>query len=359
MSKMAGGELGEERQGGVLEREQSHYVDCYTGAFGIGTPFGLDAYTEVIAPSFDYALAEGVTPEAFHARTRVVFLPDVTVSYAAGSASRFNRSARTIAAQGTDQILVICYCSGYFDLEIGGETHRVEAGDLAFIDLEQEVTIHSFGVETLSLALNRTVLADSLGQRGSLHGYTRRADAVTRLFESMVETVIATGPTILRIDAEQVSALMVQLVRSVLRGVRDVGPGPGPVSRAMVERYIDDHLLDAGLGVGQLCAAFGLGRSSLYRLFKGAGGVAGAIQRRRLLYAYSALRRGGVARVSQLAHRLGYGAAGFSRAFRDFYGVSPREVLASGGRGLGDGESTAVPLLVSRVPLGYLELVRG
>ncbi|WP_163099763.1 helix-turn-helix transcriptional regulator, partial [Acinetobacter baumannii] len=76
---------------------------------------------------------------------------------------------------------------------------------------------------------------------------------------------------------------------------------------------------------------FGITRSTLYRLFEPVGGVSTYITERRLHYAFRQIA-GGVEphqRISQLAFALGFShPSAFTRAFKDFFGISPRDVRA-------------------------------
>ncbi|MGL1701339.1 hypothetical protein ACSTHI_23345, partial [Vibrio parahaemolyticus] len=81
-----------------------------------------------------------------------------TVSRTSSTASRFTRTTQSIAAHGTDQILVVCYTSGHFDMTVADRTTRVEVGELAFIDLSQQIVIEAPAVENVSLAVSRRKL---------------------------------------------------------------------------------------------------------------------------------------------------------------------------------------------------------
>ncbi|MGH6761987.1 MAG: helix-turn-helix domain-containing protein [Phyllobacterium sp.] len=80
----------------------------------------------------------------------------------------------------------------------------------------------------------------------------------------------------------------------------------------------------------ELCRLLGISRSSLYRLFERLGGVTHYIQRQRLLHARSLLADPSntmpIFRIAENA--CFYDASSFSRAFKQEFGVNPRDIRA-------------------------------
>jgi hypothetical protein len=56
-----------------------------------------------------------------------------------------------------------------------------------------------------------------------------------------------------------------------------------------IKRYIEQHLASPELSPASICAAFGLSRATLYRLFEPLGGIASSIRERRLARTYAEL----------------------------------------------------------------------
>ena len=84
--------------------------------------------------------------------------------------------------------------------------------------------------------------------------------------------------------------------------------------------------------VGQVAAAVGVSRSSLYRAFADMGGVQTYLRHRRLDRLYAALRSGEArpATLGDLVRRNGFSSvARFEREFRDRFGFPPAEVAPS------------------------------
>jgi AraC-like DNA-binding protein len=103
-----------------------------------------------------------------------------------------------------------------------------------------------------------------------------------------------------------------------------------------IRRYIDRNLAAPELGVDMIARNFGLSRASLYRLFEPIGGISGYIRKQRLGRAFQEITTAKKAdhRIGPIAYRLGFANINsFNRAFRDRYGVSPREARAKARQG--------------------------
>ena len=92
-------------------------------------------------------------------------------------------------------------------------------------------------------------------------------------------------------------------------------------------RLIDGRLTDRNLTSEMLCAALGVSRSRLYRLFEPLGGIASYIRKQRLLRTRDALSDIADTRsISRIAEQWGFvDASAYSRTFRHEFGISPKE----------------------------------
>lgn len=101
--------------------------------------------------------------------------------------------------------------------------------------------------------------------------------------------------------------------------------------REKARQIVERHLRDPSLGPATLCREMGMSRSQLYRLLHDEGGITHFIQRRRLLRSYAELsdptdRRS----IAEIAETLCFpDASSFSRAFRQEFGMPPRDVRAA------------------------------
>jgi hypothetical protein len=93
----------------VPETDRSGLITCYEGEFAASDAHSAMAYATVLMAAFDFEIPSAAASEPFAASTELFLLPELTVTWAKITASRFTRTIRTIAARGTDQILVVCY----------------------------------------------------------------------------------------------------------------------------------------------------------------------------------------------------------------------------------------------------------
>jgi len=101
--------------------------------------------------------------------------------------------------------------------------------------------------------------------------------------------------------------------------------------REKVRQFIDMNLRDPALDATQLCRQVGMSRTQLYRLFHDDGGVARYIRHRRLLRGYADLSdTSNNASINTIADALCFeDASSFSRAFKQEFGLNPRDVRAA------------------------------
>lgn len=337
---------------------ETAFVECYEADFPLGGPDGPEGFAGIMVSTFDFDVPDFARDEPFAASAKIVLLPDVAVSSATATSGRFTRSVKAAAALGTDQILVVCYTSGHFDMTIDGETRRVEAGELAFVDLSQEISVEAPRVENVSLALSRLRLEALVPSLDLAHGFVRPPDAMARLMRGAMEDVLAAGPTLPVVDARAVATAILQLAAGCLEPLsrRMVETGRNAVSVVAMKSFIEQHLLDPGLGPQALLTMFGVTRSTLYRLFEPLGGVSAYIAQRKLHHAFRLLSdtRFPRGRISKLATELGYSHPSvFTRAFKEAFGLSPKDVQALAGQS----REQEVQLLNSAAPLQYLKPV--
>ena len=335
-------------------------VACYSADFPEGGPHGPADFAKVIVSTFDFEVPDYAADEPFSASAEIVLLPDVTVSRASSTAGRYTRSVKAAAALGTDQILAVCYTSGHFDMTIEGKTQRVDAGEVAFIDLSREVVIEAPRVDNVGLAVSRRRLEALVPFLEGAHGLVRPHDAMSRLLRGTIENTLAIGPTLPVVDGRAAAAAIIQLVAGCLEPLsrRSVEAGRNTVSIVAMKSFIEQHLLDPNLGPAALLDTFGITRSTLYRLFEPLGGVSAYIAQRKLHHAFRLLSdtRYPRGRISKLATELGYSHPSvFTRAFKEAFGLSPKDVQALAGQS----REQEVQLLNSPEPLQYLKPVEA
>lgn len=96
-------------------------------------------------------------------------------------------------------------------------------------------------------------------------------------------------------------------------------------------RIVHANLQSPDFSSKDLCRLLGTSRSSLYRLFERLGGVSHYIQQQRLLHAHALLSDpSNTSPIYKIAEdACFYDASSFSRAFKQEFGLNPRDVRAS------------------------------
>jgi AraC-like DNA-binding protein len=123
-------------------------------------------------------------------------------------------------------------------------------------------------------------------------------------------------------------SLLTMLTRS-LAGRDTAGVDTAPARRLQVRRYIRAHLADPRLSPTTIADALHISRSTLYAALPAdSGGVAAEVRRQRLERAHTLLRDpANTQPIAEIAASVGIpSAAQFSRAFRERYALSPRQL---------------------------------
>ena len=307
-------------------------IDCFRVLVPETDPLGAAAYAKMMRPMFDFEIPDFAKGAPFSSVTDVYRLPDATVSQTTTSASRLTRSLKTIARSAADQVLVLCYRSGGFTFETGGVTRRVKAGELAVFDLSQEVVFEAAVVDNISLAISRRKLEALFPVVDHAHGFVLEPCPLTTVLFGMIRNVLMIGAAIPLAEGRAIADAMVQLAAACLdMPSTAANAGNGTISLIAIKAAIERRLSDSALGPQTLLDEFGITRSTLYRLFEPFGGVSAYIMERRLRHAFRRMTDplGPSLRISQLAFDLGFShPSAFTRAFKGFFGVSPKDALA-------------------------------
>jgi AraC-like DNA-binding protein len=135
-------------------------------------------------------------------------------------------------------------------------------------------------------------------------------------------------------DVPELEQLWISLLTMLMRSLagRDItGTDTAPARRLQVRRYIRAHLSDPGLSPTTIAEALHVSRSTLYAALPAdSGGVAAEVRDQRLARAHTLIRDAtNLQSIAEIAVSVGIpSAAQFSRAFRERYGLSPRQLRA-------------------------------
>jgi AraC-like DNA-binding protein len=263
---------------------------------------------------------------------------EMVAGLASFSPVRFNRSEARIAKDDLDHCLVQLYMRGGFGGDADGREMAVKAGDICIFDLTRPLNTSAVASSVYSLILPRSLL-QSNWQGIVPHGEHLPAGSVLgRILADHLRTLHRLLPTATAADVPILNETSVALVAAALSDIARRNEGAQSRSLLQVERrrvlhYIDRHLADPELTPEKLCQALGVSRAQLYRLFQGEGGVQRHIMRQRLRLAFKQLLHPVSHRlpIHAIAYRCGFRSdSHFSRAFRQHFGVTPREAREEG-----------------------------
>lgn len=317
----------------VSPRNAVSTIDCFRIIFPEDDPRSPAAYKALLGRMFDFEIPEDARGAPFFAETEVYYLPDVAVSRVTATASQLTRNAKTIAKSASDEIIMVCSTGEHSTFQIGKERRRVEAGELAFFDLSQEVSIDAPSVANVSLAISRRRLEALVPFLDGAHGLVVPPTALAQVLIGTMKQVIAAGATTQPSEARAIADALILMVGGCLESVSQpkfASKGTtGSVSMANLKAAVERQLTDPDFGPQSLLDEFRMTRSTLYRAFEPLGGVAAYINERRLRFAFRQMTNATREdlRLSQLAFELGFThASAFTRSFKARFGLTPKEV---------------------------------
>lgn len=263
---------------------------------------------------------------------------DLLMIEAHSCSQSFSRTLPMIAADGMDHYNVQLFTNGKVksDLGVGGDV--LKPGGLLLLDLAQPTEAQtSDGFKSMHLFLPRHLVEDHLTNPDdhNLRFLSERDPLVRMLFNQ----ILSLHHYINELDDGQVYVLQKTIIM-MLSTCLNAAQGETSTTQAlrqdiekgvMIRRYFRKHLLSTELTAETAADDLGLSRSSLYRVFKKYGGINQYLRDMRLRHALQLLSDESQSRRSiyDIALECGYETdAGFIRAFRAKYGVTPGDVRA-------------------------------
>jgi AraC-like DNA-binding protein len=207
----------------------------------------------------------------------------------------------------------------------------VSPGQPLLSDLAQPKALWYGEAHITSLFIPRDALDRLLPRQFDLHGVVPQG-AGGALLVAHLQSLVRRLPGMTRCEVAGAFEATLHLLAASLApsaAMLDLAsPALTQTLMHQVLRHIDDNLLRADLSSEGVCAAFGLSRATLYRMFEPLGGVVHYIRSQRLERIHSVLLApSGRVYMSRLAEEHGFkNAAHFSRAFRAHFGYAPTEI---------------------------------
>jgi AraC-like DNA-binding protein len=248
-------------------------------------------------------------------------------------AQRFRRDPAWMARNDdVDHLAFQMYARGTNSVVNGSHEFLQKPGNVFAVNLAYEVYAQSTDAEVLTLIMPRSVASSVL---------PRLLDAAGGVFvqDSASAQVFCDHMLSLRQHLAGATTAEVGTLVQATFGLLDSLANYDDLASSAAQQatlhtmcaFIDKNLRDPSLGVDGLCRQFRCSRATLYRLFKPMGGVREHIQRRRLMACFRAIATQGQRRIFDIALDYGFvSPSHFSNLFRDYFGMTPREVRDAG-----------------------------
>ena len=300
---------------------------------GLSGHEGWEAWRSVFAPLFD--IREEDAPDAFRAEIDAFDLRTMILARIVFGGVRQTglRSRELIRRSGLDHYTIeLCLENDGYLCEGRNGTTEIGAGSIAVLDLGQANALTSANSDSITLTVPRAILDRHCPDVERLHGIRIERTGLSRLLADHMLSLYRHLPEMSGAEAETAAEATIALISACLApSAGRLGEASEIIDHTMLaraKRYIESRIDDPRLTPAAICLAIGASRSNLYHLFRHSGGVVRYIQERRLRRAHAALRDPAERRrISELAYTTGFiSAAHFSRAFRNLFGCSPRDV---------------------------------
>ncbi|MEW1779974.1 helix-turn-helix domain-containing protein [Streptomyces sp. NPDC086777] len=278
--------------------------------------------------------AEGDTYDATLRTDRLGGLRITTVEADPG---RVHRTPRLIARGDGREIFVAVQSTGRARVEQDGRDAELGTGDIAFFEtlrpfrtaFPDRFRLKIFAVPRPPLGLSEADVRRLTGR--AIHPHDGLPALLGPLLERLADTSASyTSPT-----AERLAESVVELVAATAADRLGADPADLPGAEGVlllrIRTYISWHLSDPALTPAVIARAHGISVRYLHRLFQAEDTtVCQWIRDRRLRECRRELaaRPAGPVSLGQVARRWGFtGAAGFGKAFRSSFGLSPTDWL--------------------------------
>jgi AraC-like DNA-binding protein len=284
---------------------------------------------EFFAPAIDVSFPSAVDGSV-SGRIEAWQLGSILVVYGESPDVVLNRSARQVGRDDLDHWMLRVLRSGELLSRSGDGVYRQRRGDVVLDTMTEDFADRWTQSDWISLVIPRegfeSLEAVNRGA-GPLKGPAARI--LGDFAVSLVRQLREAAPE----DAGALTEITLSMIRSSLlrRTTRDeiTQMDATRFQRESTRAIIRQNIGSPRLSPERLCEMTGLSRSALYRLFEAHGGIARYIQEQRLSLVMQDLRDHPSANrpISAIAEARGFhNASAFSRAFRQRFGCTPREV---------------------------------
>lgn len=276
-------------------------------------------------------------PHGFSGRIETTLIGPMALRVMSAAPQAPARSRSRIRRDGQDGFVLHLSRHAY-SVETERGVAEVPAGAVSLNDLSQPYRRSRVPeTDSLILAVPRASIATVLPDEDAMHGLILTGGA-GRLLADHIRSLAAHSDAITATDAAPIAQATLHMVaacaRPSLEGAARAA-APLEAARLRTAKRLIRGQLDTPPRIDAIARALGISRSQLYRLFEPEGGVARYRARQRLAAVRAALDNPLEPRsIGAIGEAYGFGSgAQLSRAFRETYGLTPRDyrVSRSGG----------------------------
>lgn len=245
------------------------------------------------------------------------------------------RREKNVRSDQLDHYRLILLREGEFQCDAGGQQVTLAPRRFVLTDMTMPESNTSCCKSTI-MYIPRESLEKALPRPIDLHGASPH-NACADLLVDHLAALLTSLPQISTAEVAGVTRATVSLLAASLALSPDnldaARPAVDSVLLRRARQYIEQRLTDEELSVASVCVQLRISRSALYRLFENLGGVANYVRERRLARIHDILSRSQERQnIARLAEDHGFKTAThFSRAFRQQFGYSAREVQGLAG----------------------------
>ncbi|QGU08786.1 Transcriptional activator NphR (plasmid) [Corynebacterium occultum] len=262
----------------------------------------------------------------------------VGIRFIRGRPHRVARTASMVAASDPECILLYLLIGGSIRLEQDNRSCVLQPGDLACHDTSRPSAFESHDTfEVLMFSVPKWFIGLSTPNitRYTATRMARDDGHLPRLvapFLVNLARTVAGNESLSSRDSEASAEMLVSMLRSIYAEPTPLeGRSHPDVLLVQMQQYALDRLHIPSLGPDSIAQAHFVSTRYVHKLFATSGTSASAwIRERRLEAAAQELRESPAMTISVIATKWGYRNPGsFSRAFREMYGCSPRDLRQS------------------------------
>lgn len=244
------------------------------------------------------------------------------------------RTPTHVRRDGRDEVGVMLVRRGRGYVENGRHGSLLSVGDIAFQTWAQPGSGGGLtDFDEIRLLIPYAKFQSQIGNIRDLAGSKIPAGPLNELFSSYLRAFSASVHTMSEAETDIAIEGALHLLRGLIHG--HTAPAGQDISagalRSLALARIERCLHDPAFGPANLVADLCVSRSRLYATFSDGEGIAATIRNARLDRAYERIVRApkGGAKIGTVMASCGLtDPAAFSRAFRERFGLSPRDLMA-------------------------------